>query len=246
MKKIQVLAILAGVLALIFGLIFVSQNNAPKESIVMKSVVVAVDTIPARTKVTADMLQVLSIPAVAVHTDAYTDMSAPVGLITSNTIYAGEQVLKAELFEQGQNKNGLAYVVSEEAGKRAITIAVSEVTGISGYILPGDRVDLIAVLSENQTATQGADGTKTTTKKSARVILQNVKVLASGRKTILAASETNVEYGTVTLELSIADCVKLALFDNMDNKDEIRFVLRNPLDKATPSIAIVQESDIFK
>jgi len=83
-------------------------------------------------------------------------------------IKKGEQLTINKLTEPGV-RTGLAPQIAP--GRRAITIPVSENTGVGKLIKPGDRVDVIGILDSGK----GKEG------KLARTILQDVVVLAAGR-----------------------------------------------------------------
>ena len=59
-------------------------------------------------------------------------------------LFAGEPITKSRVVHPGE-RGFLAAVLPQ--GKRAITIQVSEVAGMSGLVLPGDRVDIILTYS---------------------------------------------------------------------------------------------------
>ena len=66
--------------------------------------------------------------------------------------------------------SGLPIMIPE--GERAVSVRVNEVIGVAGYVLPGTRVDVVAVAS-------ATDNKADTTSK---VVLTNVQVLAAGTK----------------------------------------------------------------
>ncbi len=80
-----------------------------------------------------------------------------------------------------------------EPGMRAVSMRISPETAVSGFILPGDRVDILF------TRTEGNNGAQT------RTLFENVKVLAIN--TIYAENpETpTIEGANVTLEFTPPD-----------------------------------------
>src|SRR5881396_4020699 len=82
-------------------------------------------------------------------------------------IVAGEIVLNGKLAPKGSGE-GLTALI--EPGMRAVSVQVNEISGVSGFIQPGTRVDVMftRVFSNSDAATT--------------TILQNVKVLAYGRQ----------------------------------------------------------------
>ncbi len=109
------------------------------------------------------------------------------------SIQANEPLLLSKL----SGKDGRAALSNKlSSGMRAVTIPVDDVSGVAGFITPGDRVDIVLIRSGE---TMSAD-----------VILQNVKVVtvdqaADERKT--GAKIANA----VTVEVSSENAKKLAL-----------------------------------
>src|SRR3546814_19462553 len=66
-------------------------------------------------------------------------------------------------------KASLAAILSPEM--RAVTIRVNDVAGVAGFVLPGDRVDVL--LTRDRT---GGEGGTVANNLSTDVLLQNVKV----------------------------------------------------------------------
>lgn len=67
-----------------------------------------------------------------------------------------------------------------EAGNVAITISVDQVHGVAGLLMPGDKVNMIVVAQDKDDAE----------KQFARVLYQNVKILAIGTKTAPQVGDT--------------------------------------------------------
>lgn len=105
-------------------------------------VIVAATAIPARTVVTADMLQVQQIPVAARHPSALTSTREVVGKVSRSALTPGEQVLNTKLFLQRED-SGLAFMIPD--GLRAISVGFTEVIGTGGLLVPGDRVDVVGV-----------------------------------------------------------------------------------------------------
>src|SRR6516164_7113020 len=78
----------------------------------------------------------------------------------------GEPLLRSKVTGPGQ-KASLAALLDE--GKRAVTVRVDDVRGVAGFILPGDRVDVVLI------RTLGGSGGP---ENVSDVLLQHVKVLA--------------------------------------------------------------------
>ena len=79
---------------------------------------------------------------------------------------------------------------------RAITIDVNESTGVSGFILPDHRVDVVQVNPNGKDPSQ------------AETILQDVLVLASGQ-TFIRPEDRSIQSRTVTLAVTPEEVEKL-------------------------------------
>jgi len=112
-------------------------------------------------------------------------------------IEPGEPILRWKITGPGQ-RAGLSSVIA--AGLKAVTIRVTDVLGVAGFVLPGDRVDVLYTKAD-----PGVDK-----KQFTEVLLQNVRVLAVDQ---LAddRSEKPAVVKAVTLEVKTQDTQKLAL-----------------------------------
>jgi pilus assembly protein CpaB len=99
---------------------------------------------------------------------------------------------------------------------RAISIKVDKVSGVSGFVLPGDRVDVIAIVDQ---VSSNRDAL-------AKTILQNVEVLAAGEKTEKRGNEP-ITVQSVTLLVDTEGAEKLAL---AQTEGKLQMSLRNPND----------------
>ena len=92
-----------------------------------------------------------------------------IGTVAIVPIRKDEQITRNKIAEPNI-RTGLAPQITPR--KRAISIPVNDITGVAKLVKPGDRVDLIAVIDF------GGDKTN----KLAKTILQDVVVLATGRR----------------------------------------------------------------
>jgi pilus assembly protein CpaB len=157
-----------------------------------------------------------------------------VGKVARAPIIAGEIILEPRVTAQGSG-SALAAVVSKDM--RAITVRVDDVVGVGGFLLPGNRVDVLA------TRKDGVPEPVTET------ILSNVKVLAIDQ-TAASDSTQPVVVRAVTLEVSPDDAEILA---KGRAAGTIQLTLRNPLDerkhmarKPEPEKAIVKAQVISR
>jgi pilus assembly protein CpaB len=192
---------------------FLAQAHRSAASTVQRSVVVAVKEIPARARITADMVGTGTRFADQVDSDAVTDPKGVVGRVTLITIPNGSTVTKAKIVTPA----ALSMPMRLRDGLRAVSISIDRVKGVSGLIQPGDRVDVIAVPPRANN-----DNPK------ARSILRGALVLALGNETETASatpSPENQNLTTVTLAVTPQQANLLAAADVYTT---IRLALRSP------------------
>jgi len=179
-------------------------------------VVVAAKEIPANTQITEDMVKLSQLPDDGINAVAATDLSQVVGKISRYALLPGEQVLLPRLAEKGNEDGALSYAL--EDGYRAISVAVDDVTGVSGYINRGDRVDVVAtvILYSGSTKNQPAS----------TMIAQNLLVLQTGTK-VTKATESSEGYTSVTLAAKPQDALKI---NYAATNGKLALVLRPVLD----------------
>jgi len=101
---------------------------------------------------------------------------------------------------------------------RAASIEVNQVSGVSGFVLPGDRVDVLSTVDPSHDERDAIT----------RTLLQSVEVLAAGQKTQQADGRP-MSVQSVTLLVDPRDAEVLA---HAQHEGEIHLVLRNPDDQA--------------
>ena len=190
-KVLLVFGIILGGITAFFLYDYLTNMQEPVAAAVPQSdVVVARDTIPAHTPINAEMLEIKSIPVDAIHPEAGDDISLFVGGIARSEIIRGEQVLSSRVHTEDMRAT-LSYRIPENM--RAISIPVGEVTGVAGYITPGDIVDVLLTIEEEEIN----EGTMTT-----YTLFQKVKVLAIGEMPREVEDDESRLVNTVTLEVS--------------------------------------------
>ena len=190
-KVLLVLGIILGGVTAFFLYDYLTNMQEPAAAAVPEGdVVVARDTIPAHTPINAEMLEIKSIPFDAIHPEAGDDISLFVGGIARSEIIRGEQVLSSRVHTEDMRAT-LSYRIPENM--RAISIPVGEVTGVSGYIAPGDLVDVMLTISDEEIN----DGAMTT-----YTLFQMVKVLAIGQLPREVEDDESRLVNTVTLEVT--------------------------------------------
>jgi pilus assembly protein CpaB len=159
--------------------------------------VVAKTEIRQRTEITADMLEVKSIPANLIVEGHFTSIDDVVGQVTKLPIRANEQVTAASVVNtERPSADVLAQVVP--SGKRAFSINATQVKTAGGLILPGDYVDIVWVCCEKGLVV-GSKPDGTVIKQDgiffSRTIVQNVPVAAVAQQIISSGPVADGEEG---------------------------------------------------
>ena len=192
----------------------VTNGQVGKEGI---SVIVAKVDIAPKTKITPDMVSEVKVPPEYVQPGAVTSLDKVVGIVVREQIVSGEQVSERRLVREGKSV-GFTGIIPRD--KRAVTVAVNEVTGVAGFVKAGDYTDIIVTFD---TATVGDN--------VSHVLLQNILVLAANRDTEIGVTDTTVKEstkeisktGTVTMAVTPDEAAKLTL---AEERGKIRLVLR--------------------
>lgn len=174
-----ILSVLMGGLAVVMMLVYVnSRESSLLQLSAMKDVLVATQDILANTVVDERMIQRIQVPAKYVQPQALVDPRDLVGRVVAVPVARGGQILGTYL--QNAGETALAYEVPR--GRRAVTIAVSDVTGVGGLIRPGNFVDIMGTFDYGRPVgvsngrMQYADERTET-----RVLMQNTQVVAVGK-----------------------------------------------------------------
>ncbi len=173
-------------------------------------VLVAAEDIAARTRLTADQVEVRELPVAAVHEAALSDPGAAAGQYLTRDYVEGEQILSRHLTDQEQAEE-LTFQVPR--GMRALTVPLDRVRGVDGAIRSGDRVDILVTLDTNVLE----DEVRTI------VLLQDIEVLRVG-----GDGEEGGGSDTVTLALLPRQAEELTL---ADEKGSLRLALRGADDE---------------
>lgn len=150
-----------------------------------------------------------------------------VGSVVREPILAGEPIVGRKIVRAGDSGYMAAYL---EPGMRAMAIRVTVETAAGGFILPGDRVDV--VLTRETTLANVGTETAERSKFNAATVMQNIKVLAIDQSTRAGDDEQAVVGATATLEVGPRDAEALAL---AKSEGELSLVLRSYADTGGPS-----------
>ena len=189
--------------------------------------------VPSPAAADADKAEVKPAGAVASVTRAASNLGTGgakadyIGSVVREPILAGEPIVMRKIVRAGDSGYMAAYL---EPGMRAMAIKVSVETAAGGFILPGDRVDVVLTRETNARNADTSEGDRA--KFTAATVMQNIKVLAVDQSTRAGDDEQTVIGATATLEVGQRDAEALAL---AKSEGELSLILRSYADTGGPS-----------
>jgi len=195
------------------------KTKAQKQVQIQETVEVAVAAI--------DMTWGTALSKQALKTAPYLRKSLPEGYHTNTAslegrvlvypIKANEPIFESSLAPTSIKTGGMAAVVKPD--KRAMAVKVDKVVGVSGFIFPGNRVDVLVTLSG-----RGQENAIT------KIVLENLLVLATGTEVEKTGKqEKPAAVDVITLEVTPQEGEKLAL---AATEGKLQLALRNYSDSA--------------
>ena len=212
MKKIYIiavfLAIVTAIAAYSFGKSLEAEAKPPE--VLTASVVVTTTEIGEGVFITPEMVQLKAVPIEYAAAGAATALRDVVGKVNKYRCMANQQVTLDQLgsVEDASITEGGRLSYTLNAGMRAMTVYTTEITGVAGYVNPGDRVDIVCTIN-----VPGVDelGNAISTPTS-MMLLENVNVLETGIITAKLAEGEEAEqtvYTSLTIEVEPADAVRI-------------------------------------
>lgn len=254
-RKIILIAAVFGIIAVLLIQTFLSSvENKYKTGAEPVNVLVSKGYISEGTLVTEYMVDIKRIPRNFLAPGAITSVSQLMneqGTFINATvvpILEGEQITSTKLVQPGKT-TGMSIIIPE--GYRAVSIEITDVSGVARLIKPGDRVDIIGTCDFV---------VKHRTTKQTFTALQNVLVLAyeqnimgtmvvpekqrrEGEEEMTADEGAEDKIPTVTLALSPADAQKVT---HLARVGEIKLALRPIGEKHQVELKTIDTLDIVK
>jgi len=151
--------------------------------------------------------------------DYFSDVSKLEGRVAIAQLKQGEPILEPRLAPTSITSGGISAVV--KPGKRALAVKGDKVIGISGFIKPGNRVDVLVTLTDPRDDEE-----------INKLVLQDILVLATGTEVARDGKGTKdtAPVDVYTLEVTPEEGEKLAL---AATEGKLQFALRNATDGET-------------
>ncbi len=167
-------------------------------------IVVAARSLPLRSLLQKEDLKIVRVERSVKEDGDLTCVEEAVGQVTGVQLAAGQRVKKEHLLPEN-NLNGFAHKIPPLW--RAVTISADEVNGLSGMLMPGDRVDLIIFQQEEEKSE----------------LISDRQVLAIGQQTGLTKGPQQTKAQTITLLVKREEAGKIAFAEEAGT---IRVALR--------------------
>ena len=209
----------AWVSALLLTWFYYANAVAPKQQKTLP-VLVATRDMPMGTLLKRSDLKMVNYPEKDIPKGSVSEIARAENRVLMVPLNTNEPVLQAKLSDM-TTVEGVSSTI--DRGYRAVSVQITEVSGVAGLIQPGSHVDVIFTRPGTM-----AEATTST-------ILQNVKVISTGRTVAIGqavdprASKAPTAPTTVTLVLLPEDAQKLEL---AKSQGKVSLSLRNPLDSA--------------
>jgi pilus assembly protein CpaB len=203
---------------------------APAPQIETRDTVVTTLDLPVGTQLDSTHLRVVQLPLNTYPANSYTsidDALANPPVIVLSPLTTGEVVLPTRL-STGLIYRGITGRIPE--GKRGVSIPVSAVRGVGGFVLPGDRVDVLHTTSVGRRDDQPVT----------RTLLQDLTVLAIDQTSsesydvptlvnVVTLLTTQEEAKTLILALEVGSLTLTLRNELDDGEDDSRTIALNNL-----------------
>lgn len=217
-----------------------NQATAQEVKPVGPKVLVATRALPVGTIITQDSFRYQPWPKELVDQAYFVegaegfDPTTLPGTVVRHAVTAGEPITQGALVAPG-DRGFLAAALSP--GMRAVTVPVSALTGVAGFVFPGDRVDLVL--------TQRVAGVEGPELKVSETIIRNLRVLATDQRVEPTVDENGktvaIKSKLVTLETTPRIAEKITVAQTIGT---ISLSLRSLADSAGELEAAIANGEI--
>jgi pilus assembly protein CpaB len=194
--------------------------------------VVAAVPLQLGTRLDASNVRVVQWPVGQQMTGMYSRVEDVANRAIITALAENEPVLESKLSPKEAGA-GLSSTIPE--GMRALSVAVNEVVGVAGFVIPGTNVDVL-VTGRAVGGTHGGGDNIT------RTILEDVRVLAAGQKIEQDREGKPQTVAVITLLVSPDDATKLTM---AATQGRIQLALRNTIDTKKNDPPAVLEASLF-
>jgi pilus assembly protein CpaB len=225
MRRPVIFVLLAGFAAVVLAAVVYSalrkrEIEVERATLQSLSVVVAAHDLPIGTKIDQDAVKLVRWSKDSIPPGAFTELSEPMKQFT-RTLFRGDE-----------NAGVLPLLIPK--GMRAMSVPVDEVSDIAGFVEPHSHVDVVVAM-----AIGGPSGNQP----FAKIVLQNVEVLAVAQQIENANADKPQIVRVVTLLVSPADAERLTL---ASHEGALRLAMRNYTDEKIVATAGADVTQILR
>ncbi|MGA1839216.1 MAG: Flp pilus assembly protein CpaB [bacterium] len=168
-----------------------------------RPIAVAISDLSWGTSLTGEMIKMVPFLVESLPAGTFSESSDLIGRTLIYPVKADEPIFESKLAPVTIQTGGIAAVVTPT--KRAMSVKVDKVIGVSGFIYPGHRVDVLVTLK----------ATRKDQEYITKTVLENILVLAAGteieRIEKIDKKEKPSQVDVITLEVTPDEAEKLAL-----------------------------------
>jgi pilus assembly protein CpaB len=217
-----VLALVIAVVASVLIYKWMKKQTAPKEvakieEVKIKQAAIAEVNLPAGTKVKAEQIKTVSFLEESLPPGYFSDPKTLIGRVVIKPINSKELILESGLAPVGVTKGGVTAIL--KPGKRAVALSGNKLMGVSGFVNPGDHVDILMETTDLKT-----------NEKVNKTVFENVRILATGTQLVTNAEGQPSPVDSYTLEVTPEEGERLTL---AASSGKLQFALRSVLDSET-------------
>jgi pilus assembly protein CpaB len=200
--------------------------------VAMTHIVVADRTMQLGTRLDANNVRLMAWPGDEPVAGMFHRIEDCEGRAVISNLAENEPVLESKL---AAREAGAGLPATIPQGMRAVSVAVNDVVGVAGFVIPGTMVDVL-VTGKVEGGTRGGEDTIT------RTILENVRVLAAGQKIEQDREGKPQTVPVITLLVSPEDAGRLAM---ASTEGKIQLALRNTVDTKRVGPPSILEANLF-
>jgi pilus assembly protein CpaB len=195
-------------------------------------IVVAASPLQLGTRVGANNLRLIAWPADEPVAGAFSRIEDCANRALITPVATNELILDSKL---AAKESGAGLPATIPQGMRALSVAVNDVVGVAGFVMPGTMVDVL-VTGKVGGGNRGSEDSIT------RTILENVRVLAAGQKIEQDREGKPQTVPVITLLVSPEDAGRLAM---ASTEGKIQLALRNTVDTKKVEPPSILEANLF-
>ncbi|MCL1126605.1 Flp pilus assembly protein CpaB [Shewanella surugensis] len=213
-----------GVLAVFLARNWLESNSKSSSSEATSAVITMAAVIPQGAILKRQNLKLMPMPNSVIPETAIKTFKDAEGMVVKHNLYTGEILRSERIIKKGEGST-LASLISPNM--RAVTIRVNDVVGVAGFLLPGNRVDVLNLFKK--------DGTLHT-----EIVLDNIKILAIDQHSSNDENKPKL-VRAVTLELDLEQAKVLLI---AKGRGKLQLALRNPNDSAKVELVSINQKEL--